>query len=437
MSRSRRRSSWSRRSKQVPCTRSTSSASSRSRAPPASFRARGRCSPSGSCSRSSAWSCGAGAERRTVAAVAVSTPSTRAIWWIMRSPIIVIATLLLVMPAAAQPETDLKIDAAARGKVIEGSLAALTKYYVFPDVAKKIDAQIRKHVAAKKYDQLTSGRAFAEALTADLQAVRHDKHMRVASSGERFPDRGQDGPPPPEQLERFRDQMKFWNAGYVKAERLDGNVGYLRLDSFAPSDEAAPRAAAAVTLLAETGALIIDVRYNGGGHPAGVALLVSYLFAADDEQHINDIYWRPDNVTRQYWTALDLSGRRYPKKPVYVLTSAKTFSGAEEFAYDVQNLKRDTLVGEVTGGGANPGGPETVHPNFMVNVPRGRAISPGTRTTWQGTEVTPDNAVPADQAPETAYLARLERVKATIDPKMRPGMAEEIAEALAKLKSAK
>ena len=177
------------------------------------------------------------------------------------------------------------------------------------------------------------------------------------------------------------------------------------------------------------------MRYNGGGHPAGVALLVSYLFAADDEQHINDIYWRPDNSTKQYWTAVDLSGKRYPKKPVYVLTSAKTFSGAEEFAYDVQNLKRATLVGEVTGGGANPGGPEKVHTNFMVNVPRGRAISPVTKTNWEGTGVKPDVAVPADKALDTAYLAALEKIKATIDAKKRPGMAEEIDDAIAKLKS--
>lgn len=354
----------------------------------------------------------------------------------MRSLLAVLVTLSIVAPAAAQPEPDLKIDAATRAKVIEGSLAALAKYYVFPEVATKIGVEIRKHAAAKKYDQLTGARAFAEALTADLQAVSHDKHMRVMFSPELVPDRKPDGPPPPAEIERFRDQMRFWNAGYVKAERLDGNVGYLRLDAFAPPDEAAPRAAAAMTLLAETGALIIDVRYNGGGHPAGVALLVSYLFAADDEQHINDIYWRPDNSTKQYWTAVDLSGKRYPKKPVYVLTSAKTFSGAEEFAYDVQNLKRATLVGEVTGGGANPGGPEKVHEHFMVNVPRGRAVSPVTKTNWEGTGVKPEVAVPADRAFDTAYLAALDKVKATIDPKQRPGMAKEIDDAIAKLKSA-
>jgi retinol-binding protein 3 len=345
--------------------------------------------------------------------------------------------LAFAVPATAQPiGPDLKIDAAARATVIEGSLAALKKYYVFPDIAAKIELEIKKLAAAKKYDALTSAKAFAAALTADLQAVSHDKHMRLVYSPDVITDRKPDGPPPPADLERFRDEVRFWNAGYVKAERLDGNVGYLRLDAFMPVAEAAPRAAGAMTLLADTDALIIDLRENGGGDPASVALLVSYLFAADDERHINDIYWRPDGSTKQYWTFHDLSGKRYADKPVYVLTSKTTFSGAEEFAYDVQNLKRATLVGETTGGGANPGGPEKVHPHFMVNVPRGRAISPVTKTNWEGTGVVPEVRVAAAKALDTAYLSALRKLRTKLDARKRPEMAKEIDDAIAKLEPA-
>lgn len=351
----------------------------------------------------------------------------------------VLALLLVARVAAAQPPPgpDLKIDAATRAKVINGSLAALTKLYVFPDVARKMEAEIKKHVAAKKYDALTSARAFAEAVTTDLRAVSHDKHIAVYFSPELIPDRKPDDPPPASEVERFRDQMKFWNAGFAKVERLDGNVGYLRFDMFASPDEISPRAAGAMTMLADTGALIIDLRHNGGGDPSGVALMVSYLFAADDERHINDIYWRPDNSTRQFWTSPDLAGKRYPDKPVYVLTSKDTFSGAEEFAYDVQNLKRATVVGEVTGGGANPGGPEKVHANFAIVVPRGRAINPVTKTNWEGVGVKPDIVVAADKALDTAYLAALGKVRATLDAKKRPGMVKEIDDAIAKLKPTK
>lgn len=335
------------------------------------------------------------------------------------------------------PGPDLTIDAATRTKVIEGALAALAKAYVFPEVAAKMQAEIRKHAAAKKYDSITSARAFAETLTTDLRAVSRDKHLRVMFSPDPLPDRKPGDVPPPAEQERFRDQVKFWNAGYVKAERLDGNVGYLRVDGFSPAADAAPRAAAAMTLLGETSALIIDLRWNGGGDPESVALLVSYLFAADDERHINDIYNRPDNTTRQFWTMPSLAGTRYPGKPVYVLTSGRTFSGGEEFAYDVQALKRGTLVGEVTGGGANPGGPHKVHSNFAVNVPDGRAINPVTKTNWEGVGVKPEVAVPAEQALDTAYLAALEKVRTGIDPQRRPGMAREIDEAVGKLRAAK
>lgn len=345
--------------------------------------------------------------------------------------------LLLSATALAQPRgggPDLPIDAATRTKVIEGSLAALTKLYVFPDVAAKMSEAIKKHVAAKKYDRVTSARAFAEVLTADLRAVSRDKHVAVYFNPQGFPDRKPDQGPSAAELEQFKDQARFWNAGVMKAERLDGNVGYLRLDEFAPAELSGSKYAAAMTLLANTDALIIDLRWNGGGHPAAVALLVSYLFEAGDDRHINDLYFRAENTTRQFWTVPEVAGTRYPKKPVYVLTSKDTFSGAEEFAYDVQNLQRATIVGEVTGGGANPGGPEKVHANFVVNVPRGRAINPVTKTNWEGTGVKPEVVTTAAKALDTAYLAALGKVKATIDPKKRPGMAREIDEAIQKLK---
>jgi C-terminal processing protease CtpA/Prc len=104
-------------------------------------------------------------------------------------------------------------------------------------------------------------------------------------------------------------------------------------------------------------------------------------------------------------------GRRYTGKEVYVLTSKRTFSGAEEFTYNLKNLKRATIVGETTGGGAHPGGTRRVTDHFAVWVPSGRAINPITKTNWEGTGVTPDIAVPADQALATAHVAALKHLK--------------------------
>jgi C-terminal processing protease CtpA/Prc len=139
------------------------------------------------------------------------------------------------------------------------------------------------------------------------------------------------------------------------------------------------------------------VRRNGGGSPHTVAMLSSYLF--DQPTHLNSLYWRERDRTDEFWTTREVRGKRFGQgKPVYVLTSRQTFSGAEEFSYNLKALKRATLVGETTGGGAHPGGVRRVHELFTVFVPTGRAINPVTRTNWEGTGVVPDVAVPADEA---------------------------------------
>lgn len=341
--------------------------------------------------------------------------------------------VIAVSRASAQPAADLPIDATIRSNVIERALATLTRYYVFPDVAAKINIEVRRRVAAKKYDAVTSGRAFAEQLTNDLRAVNHDQHIGVEFSVEPVPDRKVENRLTPAQREQQHRRFTFSNAGFVKVERLAGNIGYLRLDAFAPSEEAAPRAAAAMSLLADTGALIIDLRSNGGGWPSTVALLISYLFPAEEEHHLHDVYSRLDGTTQQYWTSIDVSGKRYVGKPVYVLTSTHTFSAAEGFAYDVQALRRATIVGEVTGGGAHPSLVEKLDAHFLLIVPNSRVINMVTHTDWEGTGVKPDVAVPADRALDVAYRAALKTAKQAIDPKLESDAAKEIDEAIAKL----
>ncbi|MCM3872588.1 MAG: S41 family peptidase, partial [Pyrinomonadaceae bacterium] len=169
-------------------------------------------------------------------------------------------------------------------------------------------------------------------------------------------------------------------------------------------------------------------RGNGGGSPEMVALVCSYLFGAEPV-HLNDLYWREGNRTDEFWTRKEVVGKRYLNKDVYVLTSKRTFSGAEEFTYNLKNLKRATIIGETTGGGAHPGGGFRINEHFSMFVPSGRAISPITKTNWEGTGVKPDIEVPSDQALLVARLTALKKSANTLtNPDFKAGVQEVIQE---------
>ncbi|HEV2837106.1 MAG TPA: S41 family peptidase [Pyrinomonadaceae bacterium] len=330
---------------------------------------------------------------------------------------------------AQQPEQpDLTIDAATRTQVIDGVLKRINDSYVFPEVAKKMEQSIRERVSKKEYDQITSAKEFATKLTNDLQEVSHDKHLRVRYSNRSIP-LPPDGPRrerTPAEREQMKRDLTWMNHGFSKVERFRGNIGYLEFFNFMDAELGADTVAAAMNFINGTDALIIDMRDNGGGNPEMVALVCSYLFGPEPV-HLNDLYWREGNRTDEFWTKKELPGKRYLNKDVYVLTSKRTFSGAEEFTYNLKNLKRATIIGETTGGGAHPGDGYRIHEHFGMFVPTGRAINPITKTNWEGTGVTPDIAVPADQALLTARLMALKKSLTVLtDQDLKPRFLDEI-----------
>lgn len=331
-----------------------------------------------------------------------------------------------ILAVAQQEQQDLTVDAATRTQVIDGILKRLNDAYVFPEVAKKMEQSIRERVAKKEYDQITSAKQFATTLTNDLQAVSKDKHLRVRYSYELIPERGPRREPTAEEREQRQRDLTWLNHGFTKVERLRGNIGYIEFLNFADEELGADTVAAAMNFVNGTDALIIDMRQNGGGNPAMVALVCSYLFGAEPV-HLNDLYWREGNRTDEFWTRKEVPGKRYLNKDVYVLTSKGTFSGAEEFTYNLKNLKRATIIGETTGGGAHPGGFSRLSEHFGMFVPSGRAISPITKTNWEGTGVTPDVSVPADQALVVARLMALKKSLTTLkSPNFKAGVEDEI-----------
>ncbi|MGH9837018.1 MAG: serine hydrolase [Blastocatellia bacterium] len=325
--------------------------------------------------------------------------------------IALLAGLLCPAPNSAQDtQPDLTVDAKTRDEVIEGALKALNEGYVFPETAKKMEQAIRERIGRKEYDNIASAASFAATLTAHLQEVSKDKHLRVLfNDGSRPMFGGQN----PADRERARVMAAKRNFGFEKVERLDGNIGYLDLRGFENLELARDTAAAAMNFLANTDALIIDLRQNGGGQPDTVAFISSYLF--DKRTHLNDIYDRLANTTREFWTSEDVPGKRYGDKPVFVLTSKRTFSAAEEFTYNLKNLKRATIIGETTGGGAHPVNARPLGKNFLITVPFARAINPITKTNWEGVGVKPDIEAAAENALKVARLAALKSALARIN----------------------
>jgi hypothetical protein len=288
------------------------------------------------------------------------------------------------------------LDAAARTAVVKAAADALRQRYVYPDVGRRAAEAIEAALAAGKYDEIVQPWAFAERLTADIRGVAHDKHLNVTARGPQpVPAAATGAPPPPPPRSE---------AGVTRSDRLPGNIGYIEVAGLAPLDAFKASVDKAMAALADTRALIVDLRRNGGGAPEAEVYLASYFLDPAKPLVVNTFVSRVPNTetfrTREFTSSP--TPYWYRDKPVYVLTSARTFSGGEGVAYDMQALKLATIVGETTGGGANPGGGMPLTPDFGMFMPGGRAESPVTGTNWEGVGVKPDVAVPAADALKTA-----------------------------------
>lgn len=296
-----------------------------------------------------------------------------------------------------------------RQAVIDQAIATLD-HYVLPTVAVAMQQTLGEGLQANRYDDVATAPQLAERLTLELQTTSGDRQLQVHFSPQPLPDLAPNRTPTPTELAAERDRSAQRNFDVNRVERLQGNVGYLELYGFEPPEFVGDVLAAAFTFLAHSRALILDLRHNRGGSPATVALLCSYLLPAYPAIHLNDLYWRPDDSIRQWWTLPHLSGPRYLERPVYLLTSADTFSAAEECAYNLQVLKRVTVVGEHTLGGAHPGQGYRLTDHFWMFVPTGQSINPTTGSHWGKTGIVPDVKVPGELALLTAHRLALDHL---------------------------
>jgi len=325
----------------------------------------------------------------------------------------VVILTIWMMAGALQAQSG--IDSKEKEAVIESLSTLLEQNYVFPSVAREMSGLLKRKMKDGKYDAIKTPNDFGDQLTADLQSVSHDKHLRVNFNPDQ--NRGMrlgNGEVDEEERERrrkaFEKQQQRSNYGFQEIKILEGNVGYLDLRGFMNPADAGETAASAMNMLKNTEALIIDLRRNGGGDPGMIQLLTSYLYDKHERIHLNSFYFRPADDTTQTWTLPYVPGARNPDAEVFVLTSNYTFSAAEEFTYNLKNLERATIIGETTGGGAHPGGTRPVDERFVAFVPIGRAINPISGTNWEGAGVSPHIAVPQEKALKVAHQKAMEKL---------------------------
>lgn len=313
----------------------------------------------------------------------------------------------ITMPGQGTLTADLK------NQTIDQLEASLRERYVIPDIAEKAIKSVREKQKAGAYDKAADGTEFAKLLSTHLNAVCKDAHLNVRYSATPLPARQNRNQPSAEEIARAEKSVRLANSYFEKVERLAGNIGYLKFNGFTNGVEMSRQCKAAFDFLADTDALIIDIRQNGGGSPDGVRHICSYLFS-EEPVHLNSIQFREGKDTRmqEFWTLKEIPGKRYLNKDVYVLVSKRTGSGAEEFAYNLKNLKRATILGENTWGGANPGGVVRLNDHFGVFIPVGRAINPYTKTNWEGTGVEPDIKIDPADALKQAHVKAIEKLLA-------------------------
>jgi len=299
------------------------------------------------------------------------------------------------------------IDAARRDTVIARAVDLMLANYVFQDGAQRAADNVRVRVKRGEYSSVTSPARLAEQLGRDLAQATGDRHVHVKFGAERSPDPLAAPEETKEELANLRRAAEAEQFGIGKPQVLSGNVGYIEFTRFFRAALAGDALAAAMKKVAGTDALIFDVRECHGGDPNMVVLAASWLFDGKS-RHWNDMIRRYDGSTKQYWTEASLPGPRYAKKPVYVLTAERTFSAPESFAYELQQSKRGTIVGETTGGGAHPGAWFPIDDRFSIFIPLSRYVSAVSGGDWEGTGVKPDVTCAAPEALERAHQLALE-----------------------------
>ena len=277
-------------------------------------------------------------------------------------------------------------------KLISEIQELMLEHYIFLDKAKEVNAHLDQKLKAKYFDAFKTPEELARAIRTEMQSLTQDKHLRVYPP--RIPvNQSQTEGLPLRVFSRYNSPM------INEVKYFEQNVGYMDMRYFGGGEQNWAKIDAAMKQLAQADAIIFDMRKNGGGSIATVQYFCSYFF--DKYMLLNSIYSREDDHLEELWTK-EVNGRKRPKVPIFILTSARTFSGAEDFSYTLQNHGRATIIGEVTRGGAHPTRSHTLSNQFRVSIPFAKSIHPVTKSNWEGIGVIPDIKIKKEGALDKA-----------------------------------
>jgi len=286
-------------------------------------------------------------------------------------------------------------------ETIEKLSLLIQDFYIYPDVAKKTSEHLYKQYEARHFDNCKDNETFATVLTESVQSVNKDKHMRIMSNAPYIAPKNTLEAKSAHRMGQINNYRSI-NHGFKELKMLEGNVAYLDLRMFAPMDRAKEMADAYMKLLSLSDAVIIDLTHNGGGDPLMVQYLCSYFF--DKKLHLNSLYYREGDRTEEFWTLEKVGGKKMVEIPLFIMIGEETFSGAEEFSYNMLTQKRATLIGQTSAGAANPGGTRGINEHLAVFIPTGRAINPITNTSWEGVGVQPEIQTKKEETLEQAHI---------------------------------
>lgn len=329
---------------------------------------------------------------------------------------LLVFTILLLLQNQLEAQSEVKkLSKKEIGLTIDSINHKLNKNYVFPEVATQMAKALDTNFKKGKYNAIAAPNELAIQLTNDLREISKDKHLMVVYNPEVIArenaltaqDRANEEA---EWAKELVNHLKRDNYGFREVKILDNNIGYLDIREFVDPKYGNETLSAAMQFIRNTNAIIIDLRHNDGGSPDMVQLLASYFFSSK-RVHLANHYNRPKNELTESWTLPNVSGILKPDVDVYILTSNKTFSAAEAFSYQLKQLKRATIVGEKTAGGAHLTGSVIATDKFYVRIPQGRTTSPVTNSNWEGVGVTPDIEVSTTEALKAAQAKALEGIK--------------------------